>query len=252
MNILEATLQNKLANNFRFKEKRPGVYQLFAPFYHEDGDMYDIFIEQIAVDKFLISDFGLTLMRLSYVYDIDTPNKEKIFNRIVNSNYLQVEGGKIYLETESDNLVPAIINYAQAIGKISSMKLYQREVIHSLFIESLEEFIDEKLWNYNPIKQFHPLKNNQEYEVDFCFNLNPRPIYLFGINNQTKAKLATIACLKFQTENIPFKGVMVLENIDVLTKKDLSRMMDVADKAFTSFDIFKETAPRYFERETLG
>ena len=73
------------------KEKRPGIYQLLLPIYHEDGDMVDIFIKQKENDKYTLCDFGLTLQRLSYTYDIDSENKESILQRILLENSLSEE-----------------------------------------------------------------------------------------------------------------------------------------------------------------
>ena len=86
MDYLEL-LRAQFNQRVRLREKRPFVWQLEAPFYHEDGDMYDIFIELPKNGgKVKICDFGLTLMRLSYGYEIDTPNKERILHRILSEN----------------------------------------------------------------------------------------------------------------------------------------------------------------------
>lgn len=49
-------------------EKRPGVYQVLLPFYHEDGDMVEVFANASPEggQKVRISDCGMTLQRLSY------------------------------------------------------------------------------------------------------------------------------------------------------------------------------------------
>jgi len=62
-------------------EKRAGVFQLLIPTYHEDGDMMEIFVDSAKSENgnIRLCDFGMSLMRLSYAYDVDTPNKEKIF-----------------------------------------------------------------------------------------------------------------------------------------------------------------------------
>lgn len=245
---LSSELEKQLDFKFSLKEKRPGIFQIFAPFYHEDGDMFDIFIEK-QNGKVIISDYGMTLMRLSYVYDLDTPNKEKIFNRIINTNRINISNGKLFIETTPDRLKPAVLQFLQTITKVSNMKLYQREVVQNLFFEILDEFISEKLNKYNPKKQYYPIPQNTEYEVDYCFNNIARPIFLFGINSPSNAKLATISCLKFQNEKVKFRSVMVLENIDVLSKKDLSRLMSISDKEFPSFKDFEMNAEQFFERE---
>ncbi|MCF6147638.1 MAG: DUF1828 domain-containing protein [Candidatus Kuenenia sp.] len=244
-------LKIQFNNRVSLREKRPKIYQLLAPIYHEDGDMIDIFLElpEAENQNIRISDQGMTLMRLSYTFDIDTPNKEKIFNRILKENHVSEENGNLYIDTNINSLYPTLMHFAQVIGKISNMRLYKREVIHSLFFEMLEEFIETKLQKYKPIKKYYPVPEHEEYEVDYCFNSRPKPIFLLGVNSSSRAKLATISCLKFMNENINFRSVIILENIDVLGKKDIARLMSVSDKEFPSFDDFKENGEKYFERE---
>ena len=47
-----------------FRERRPGVLQVPAPLFQEDGDMVDTFLDEPVngSDKIRIGDHGLTLM----------------------------------------------------------------------------------------------------------------------------------------------------------------------------------------------
>ena len=68
---MEAVILDELKKNFNdrisFREKGVEIYQIVAPFYHEDGDMVDLFIEfNKEKGLYRICDHGLTLMRLSY------------------------------------------------------------------------------------------------------------------------------------------------------------------------------------------
>jgi hypothetical protein len=194
-------------------------------------------------------DSGLTLMRLSYSFDIDTPNKEKIFNKILKEYGVQNENDNLFIETTSDTFYPALMQFAQTISKIINMRLYRREVIHSLFFEILDEFIMSKLQKYNPQKKFYPIPDHEEYEVDYCFNHRKRPIYLFGVNNSANSRLATISCQKFINEKLNFSSLIILENLDVIGKKDQARLMSAADKQFPSLEDFQKHAEEYIERE---
>ena len=127
MNYLNI-LKKQFNDRIKFIEKRPGIYQIFMPFYHEDGDMYDIFIEQKNKNGTLrISDYAMTVMRLSNEYEIDTPNKEKIFCKIISENGLMENDGLIYIDTIKESLYPALLQLVQGIGKISNMRLFKRE-----------------------------------------------------------------------------------------------------------------------------
>jgi hypothetical protein len=240
--------QEKFNNFFEVKEKRPGVYQLFVPLYHADGDMMDIFIKEVTTNKIQIFDAGLTLMRLSYYYEIDTENKNKIFNRILSEAGINRDNDNLIIETDTESFYPALMQFAQTISKIMNMRLFKREVIHSLFFEQLDEFIMSKLQKYKPHKKYFPLPDNPEYEVDYCFNSRPRPIYLFGVNNTSNSRLATISCQKFLNEKLTFSSLIVYEDFEQIGSKDQSRLMAVADKLYPSFPEFQNNIESYFER----
>ena len=61
----------------------PNVMRIYAPFFHEDGDMMSMYLETMPDGTFLLRDFGNTLMRVSYTFDIDSDNKQLILNNIV-------------------------------------------------------------------------------------------------------------------------------------------------------------------------
>lgn len=245
-------LRRQFNGHIAFRERRPGVVQVLAPLFHEDGDMIDIFLDEPGngSNKIRIADHGLTLMRLSFNFDVDTENRQRIFNRILSENRIQEQDGRLFIETEPDQLYPAILQFAQTIAKVSSMQYYRREVIQSLFYELLEEFIEDRLAEYNPRPRTLPIPDHDEYEVDFQFEIGPRPLFLFGVKDNAKARLATISCLEFQRRKIPFKSVIVHEDFEnAISKRDRLRITSASDKQFTSLDDFRENGPHFLARE---
>jgi hypothetical protein len=250
MDYLEA-IRAQFNDRVRLKPKRPGVMQLFAPLYHEDGDMVDIFIEQPPdrPDQIRVCDHGMALMRLSYAYDVDSPTKERVLGRILSENGVGEQNGNLYIDAAPDELGPAILQFAQTVSKVSAMRAYRREVVHSLFFEQLAEIVNTRLQRFNPRPGFFPLPEQEEYEVDYCFNGRERPVYLFGVNSQASARLAIISCLKFITESLKFYGAVVLEDLDVLGKKDRTRLLSASDKVFPTLDDFGQNGAQFLERE---
>jgi len=243
-------LKSQFNERIRFVEKRPGIFQLIAPFYHEDGDMLEIYLEGIGENgKIRISDHGMTIMRLSYEYDIDTPNKRRIFEKMLTENRLLEKDGRLFLEADLNVLYPSVLQFSQAVAKISNMKLYKREVIKSLFYELLDEFVTEQLVRYQPEPNVLPIPERDDLEVDYSFKVFPRPLYLFGVKDDTKARLTTISCLEFHRANIPFKSVAVHEDFEALSKKDRKRVTSAIDKQFVDLDDFKAHGEHYFQRE---
>lgn len=231
------------------KEKRPGIYQLLLPIYHEDGDMVDIFIKQKGNNKYTLCDFGLTLQRLSYTYDIDSENKESILQRILLENSLSEEEGNICLDTKPETIYTDIMHITQAYAKIGSMRYFKREVIENLFYEMLDEFIMKDLQEFKPQKKVMPIPNRDDLEADYSFSPNGHPVYLFGVKDAFKARLATISCLEYRMQKLNFRGWVVNEDFEKLPRKDRSRLTNTIDKQFTSFDEFKVNAKEFLERE---
>lgn len=249
MNDILTILQQQSNQKLSLREKRLNIWQVIIPFYHEDGDMVEVFITPLNNHLYRICDYGLTLMRLSYSYELDTPNKERIFHTIISSYNIQNEKGNLYIDIEADHLYPALMQFIGVVLKISNMRLYKREVIQSLFFETLDEFIQSQLSKYEPQKNYHPLPDMPEYEVDYCFNHRKVPIYLFGVNNPLTARLTVISSQKFIIEKIKFRSVTVLESLDCLGKNDQTRLMAVADKVFPEFTEFEKSAETYLARE---
>jgi hypothetical protein len=233
-------LKEQFNHHVAFQERRPGVLQLIAPLYHEDGDMMEIFLEQKngTQERVRVCDHGMTLMRLSYAFDLDTPNKERIFQKILAENQVSEENGNLFVETAPESLYPAVLQFAQTVAKVSNMQLYKREVIHSLFYEMLTEFIERSLTRYRPRPSVLPIPSRDDLEVDFVFEITPRPVYLFGVRDTAKARLAAISCLEFQRAKLPFKSFVVHEDFEALGRKDRNRITSAADKQFISLDDF--------------
>lgn len=233
----------------QFTERRPGVIQFIGPFNHEDGDPIEMFLESRS-GSVRISDEGLTLMRLSYTFDPDTEFRRRVLERIVSENGLKLEGGKLFIDATVDNLYPYLMQFVQTIGKISSMRFFQRETAKFQFSELLRKIAMANFDRFHPQESCFPLPGQEEYEVEFCYNSRPRPVYLFGVNSSAKARLATISCLKFLNERLRFVGAVVLEDLDCIPKKDEARLFSAVDKVFPSLDDFERNGERFLERET--
>jgi hypothetical protein len=241
-------LSEQFNGRLKVVEKRPGIYQLFLPFYYEDGDMMEFFLQK-ENGLWKVCDYAMTYMRLSYSYNIDTENKEKIFLKIISENGLNEENGNIFIIAKDDNLYPSILQFITGISKVSSMRYFKREVIESLFYEQLDEFIFSELQNYRPQKNIFPIQNRDDLEVDFALYPNGHPVYLFGVKDVPKARLAAICCLEFQKHNLKFRSYIVHEDFEKLSKKDRARLTSACDKQFVSLDDFKENAVKFLERE---
>jgi hypothetical protein len=251
MDFLE-NLKSEFNHHVSFRERRRGIVQLLAPLFHEDGDMVDIFLDlpDSPSQPIRVSDHGMTLMRLSYSYDVDTPTKRRIFERVLSENGLAEDRGRLFIDTTPEHLYPTVLQFAQTVAKVSNMQAFKREVVQNLFYEMLGDFVKSTLGRYRPIEGYQPIPDRDDLEVDWKLSLVPREIFLFGVKDNAKARLAALTCLQFQISHIPFRSVIVHEDFENgLSKKDQSRITNAADKQFTSLSDFQVNAERYFQRE---
>jgi len=244
-------LKEQFNNRIAFREKRPGILQLLAPLYHEDGDMVEIFLEESPEHpgKIRICDYGMTLMRLSYSYQINTPNKERIFRTILSENSLSENDGNIYIDLDPDKLYAGVLQFAQTVAKVCSMRHFGREVVRGLFYEMVAEYIETTLKPFCPKPKVVPLPERDDLEVDYSLTTGQKPIFLFAVKDVAKARLATICCLEFQKAGLSFRSVVVHEDFTALPKKDQSRLTSAVDKQFVDLDDFRSNGLKYLERE---
>lgn len=251
-NILYKQLHEQFGARFSLTTKRPNIYQVRLPLYHEDGDMLEVYLENApgTDGKVRVTDYAMTLMRLSYDYEIDTENKERIFQQIVSQNGLNEEDGSMYLDTTVQELYPAIMQFAQTVNKVGSMRYFGREVIKSLFYEQVDEFIMTQLQQFRPEKSVSPISERPELEADYAFYpAGGRAIYLFAVKDASKAKIATINCLEFERAGLSFGSMAVHQDFDILPKRDRSFLTNACDKQFTTLPEFKAHATQYLQRQ---
>lgn len=143
MNIesVRESLNSLLAAGFDLCERRPGKQQLILPVLHEDGDMVEIYLQDSPKgERYVrICDHGVTLMRLSYTYEISTPTRQRIFDSILVNNGVGNEEGNLYLDAPVDRLTEGIFRFAGCAQKVCNMRYWSREIIRSAFHDDLEE-----------------------------------------------------------------------------------------------------------------
>ncbi|MDE0091859.1 MAG: DUF1828 domain-containing protein [Oligoflexia bacterium] len=240
-NIL--AILNSVKTNFSSYERRPGKYQLTVPILHEDGDMVDIYLQDSPKGEgyIRICDFGMTLMRLSYTYEINTTARQKIFNSILINNGIENENGNLYLDSYSEKIHESIFQFAGCVQKICSMDYWSKKTSHSTFYKDLQNLILKKCEDFKPQPDIAPLSKNELYKtssqneifkVDWSLNCNDRDFYLFGIPGNDKAKDTAIALLEFKKANLSFISLVVHEDIESLGNKEATYLTRNADKQY--------------------
>lgn len=248
MSIIES-LSKQFNSQIALKLVRPDIQQLFVPLYHEDGDMVDIFLNENPQSNIIkVCDHGMTLMRLSYSYDL-TPARERVLQRIISENGMQELNGNLYIDCTSENLYPTILQFAQGVAKVSSMRVHTKEMVRSMFYDMLSENILEQFSDFSFERNVTPIEDRSYLEVDYRIDTPHRPIFLYGVANSDKAKVVTISCQAFLLSGLKFTGWVVHENWDDLTNKDRTFLTNAVSKQFTTFQQFKLEGRRFLDSE---
>ena len=230
---------------FDFYERREGKYQLILPILHEDGDMVDIYLENSpnGEDRVRICDFGMTMMRLSYNFEVgNSATRRRIFESILINNGVKFDKGNIYLDTPLNLLYEGVLQFAGCVQKVSNMRYWSRETIRSTFYEDLREYTTTKLERFNPVPNKSPLPDYEVITVDWALTYNNRNLYLFGVPGNDKAKSVAVSLLEFEKAKLPFISFVVHEDMEGLGMKERQYLTRNADIQYPNLEGFRERA----------
>lgn len=245
--LIEDTIKKEFGAQLSLIEIEPQIYQIYAPIFHEDGDMLSIYLDTNFNDgTILIRDFGDALRKVGYTFDINSENKKKILSSIANSNNSEIDDGEVLLKATINDLPQAILSYSQLIAKVSSIDILRREQVKSLFYEYLNEEMESKFQEFDFVRSYTPTRD-KELTVDYAI-LKKTPVYIFGVQENTKASKVVITCLSFQANQLPFSSVIIHEDFNSLTSFYRNQITNAADKQFTSLDEFSEKGSAYIKR----
>lgn len=245
INNILTLLRGRAKTGFDVYERRPGKYQLIVPMLHEDGDMVDIYIQDSPnmEGNIQICDYGMTLMRLSCVYEVNSETRHKIFDSILINNGVENNNGNLCLDSPINLLYESILQFAGCVQKVCNMRYWGREIIRSTFYEDLREYTTNSLSQFEPVPDQSPLDNYKIISVDWSLTYNNRNLYLFGVGSNDKAKSTAISLLEFQKRKLPFISLIVHEEMEALGKKEKLYLTKNADTQYPSLDDFCEKAP---------
>ena len=234
-------LRSRGTDAFDLYERRPGSFQLIAPIMHEDGDMVEVYLQDSPKgDRYVrVCDFGLTLMRLSYTFDVGTPTRQRIFESIIINNGVGSEDGNLYLDTPLDKLYESVLQFAGCAQKVCNMRYWSRENVRSAFYDDLGSYVDQELDQFNPIRNLLPMED-YPISVDWSLTHNRRDFYLFGVLGNEKAKNVAIALLEFQKARLPFFSLVVHESMGELGSREQLYLTKNADTQYPLLADFQE------------
>ena len=94
-NRIRAALDQTPGQHFDLYERRLGEFQIILPILHEDGDMVEVYLQEMPEHQghLRVCDFGHALMRLSYTFEVNSAPRQRILESILHNNGVTNDGG---------------------------------------------------------------------------------------------------------------------------------------------------------------
>jgi len=246
--MLEQLNQEQLCKQFcanvQIHRRSNGMVMLQTPFSYPDGDQYALYLSEVGTGGVRISDGGHTLMHLSYENDVDkyfSSTRNILLHQVVDEQGVgfSEENGQFYVDTTVSNLAESAFKLGQALTRIYDLTFLNRSRVASTFYDDLKEQLS-TIVPEEKIRQNHiveGLPSAKQYPVDFCIEGKQQvPVFLFGIPNRDKARLATIFLQYFHQQQVDFESLLVFENQEEIPRSDLSRLSNVGGEMISSLN----------------
>ena len=251
---LKRTLCSSICADVDIEQLQEGILTVKTPFQFPDGDSYAIHLKPLPAGGFRITDSGLTLMHLSYEFDLDKLKegaRAKRFERTLSEMGISDDEGELFIDVKGDDLGDGVFRFGQAITRIHDISFLSRVQVENSFYDDLYERIinivgDDRVEKNYVIKDLAQAEN---YPVDFYIKSNNAlPVYLFGVPNKDKVRLATIILQHLNASNLKFNSMVVFQDAAEINSRDISRLMNAANDMVSSLDSETDLTRKILQR----
>ena len=241
-NALQRLLCERLCEDVQLTERPDGALMLRTQFEFSDGDRFPMHVSEAGTGGIRLSDSGHTLTHLSYDHDIDSfleGARGELLERIVGETGIERDGGAVHVDAPIERLPEAIFRFGQALTRIHDLTFLSRSRVRSTFYDDLADFLKSRIDEDKIQADYLPegLPNPQAYPVDYRIEGRyDRPLFLYGIPNRDKARLATIILSHFHRNSLKFDSILVFEDQAEIPRLDLARLSDVGGEMVSSLE----------------
>jgi len=138
----------------------------------------------------------------------------------------------------------------QALTRIHDLTFLNRLRVESTFYDDLRERLQSLVGAEHLTENYvvPGVANARDYPVDYFVSGGASPLYLFGVPNRDKARLATIVLQHLIRARQDFDSVVIFQNASELSRPDLSRLMNAANDMVDSLDAIDDLERKVLRR----
>jgi hypothetical protein len=216
----------------------PHGIKITTPFTFPDGDGYSMYLSSLSAGGLRLSDKGSTLMHLSYDQDVSKlreGTRLKIFDQILAEMSVSDDNGELYLDAPAGNLADGVFRFGQALTRVHDLTFLNRVQVESTFYEDLEESLEAIVGSERLLRDYvvPGVPDASNYRADFAV-LADTPLLIFGVSNQTKARLSALIITYLLKSGARFKSLAVYADMATIPGPDVSRLTNAADAQIAS------------------
>lgn len=253
---VERDFRQKVCDQLRLASEGLDRYRVFTPFQFEDGDHLAIVFKREG-STWVLSDEGHTYMHLTYELDerdLHKGTREKIITNALSVFAVEDREGELVLRIEDERYGDALYNFVQALLKITDVTYLSRERVRSTFLEDFRALMEETVpESRRAFDWCHRERDpDAKYAVDCRINSIARPLFVFAVQNDDKARDTTIALHQFEKWGLAFRSVAVFEDQESINRRVLARFSDVGEKLFSSLSANRDRIVQYVQDSMNG
>jgi len=253
---VERDFREKVCDQLRLASEGLDRYRVFTPFQFEDGDHLAIVFKREG-SSWVLSDEGHTYMHLTYELDerdLHKGTREKIITNALSVFAVEDREGELVLRIEDERYGDALYNFVQALLKITDVTYLSRERVRSTFLEDFRALMEETVpESRRAFDWYHRERDpDAKYGVDCRINSMARPLFVFAVQNDDKARDTTITLHQFEKWGLAFRSVAVFEDQESINRRVLARFSDVGEKLFSSLGANRDRIVQYVQDSMNG
>ena len=255
-NDIEREFRQKVCDSIRLVPEGMERFRVFTPFMFDDGDHLSVVLKR-SDSRWLLSDEGHTYMHLTYDLDekaLYQGTRQRIISNALSSFSVLDEEGELVAPIQDDRCGDALYSFVQGLLKISDVTYLSRERVRSTFMDDFRGFMEERVPAERRTFDWNDAQRDPDgkYVVDCRVNGTARPLFVFAVPNDDKARDATISLLQFERWGLVFRSMAIFEDQEEANRKVLARFSDACEKQFSNLATNRDRIARFLEDALRG
>lgn len=250
-NALQSELSSAVGGVVEVRPHSAEAVRIEAPFTFADGDHLVIRLRELN-GSYEWTDFGHTLMHLSYDMDYDaiiSGKRGQLLESSLARTGIQNHDGELVLPASGAELGESLLRFAQGLIHVSDLDYLSQERVRSTFVEDLLGLLEERFEGRTQRNYHDPDRDPKgEYPVDLLINHSRQPVGVFALLNDDRCRDATITLQQLRAWDRPIFSTGVFEDQEKINRKVLARFSNACDKQFASLAGQEEDVVRYIGR----